>query len=133
MISFNKDTKQLEINDNYKGRLTSSRIMSAFILVMGIVRLTTANWNTPKEMDYVFTGIVAYFLYVTVKNFLLKTADNKIDKTAIKYVKLPKGLATKAVIKLNNKKSRDVFGLKTAEQRTAFKKVLTDAKIKVTN
>lgn len=133
MISFNKDSKQIEINDNYKGRLTSSRIMSTFILVLGIVRLTTANWDTPKEMDYVFTGIVALFLYLTVKNFLLKIADSKIDKTAIKYVKLPKGLATKAVIKLNNRKTRDVYGLKTPEQRAAFRKVFKDAKIKVTN
>ena len=72
MIKFNKETKQLEINDNYKGRLTSSRVMSISILILGSVRLYTANWQQPNEMDYVFCIVVAMFLYIVVKNFLVK-------------------------------------------------------------
>lgn len=133
MIKFNKETQQLEINDNYKGRLTSSRIMSSSILVLGAVRLYTANWQQPNEMDYVFCIVVAMFLYIVVKNFLVSSYISNIDKHNIKYVKMPKGLATKAVIKLNNRKTRDVFNLKTIEAKNAFRKVLTDAKIKVVN
>lgn len=133
MIKFNKETQQLEIMDNYKGRLMSSRIMSASILILGSVRLYTANWQQPNEMDYVFCIVVAMFLYVTVKNFLLNTAISEIDKHNIKYVKMPKGLATKAVVRLNNRKSRDVYGLKTVEAKNKFRKVLSDAKIKVVN
>ncbi|MDM1364322.1 hypothetical protein HX017_05060 [Myroides marinus] len=133
MIKFNKETQQLEINDNYKGRLTSSRIMSTSILVLGAVRLYTANWQMPNEMDYVFCIVVATFLYITVKNFLINTSIDKIDKHNIKYVKMPKGLATKAVVRLNNRKVREVYGLKTVEAKNAFRKVLSDAKIKVVN
>jgi len=46
---------------------------------------------------------------------------------------MPKGLATKAVVRLNNRKVRDVYGLKTVEAKNAFRKVLSDAKIKVVN
>ncbi|MCC9043974.1 hypothetical protein LNQ81_14960 [Myroides sp. M-43] len=133
MIKFNKEIQQLEISDNYKGRLSSSRIMALAILVLGAVRLYTANWQQPNEMDYVFCIIVAMFLYISVKNFLIKTSIEKIDKYNIKYVKMPKGLATKAVVKLNNRKTRDIFGLKTADAKNKFRKVLTDAKIKVLN
>ncbi|MEK6509387.1 hypothetical protein [Myroides sp. C4067] len=133
MIKFNKETKKLEITDNQKGRLTSSRIMSSAILILGAARLYTANWQQPKEMDYVFCIIVATFLYITVKNFLIQTAVDSIDKYDIKYVKMPKALGTKAVIKLNNRKTRDVFGLKTPDAKNAFRKVLNDAKIKMIN
>lgn len=133
MIKFNKETKQLEINDNYKGRLTSSRVMSISILILGSVRLYTANWQQPNEMDYVFCIVVAMFLYVVVKNFLISTDISIIDKHNIKYVKMPKGLATKAVVKLNNRKTRDIYNLKSVDAKTAFRKVLVDAKIKVLN
>lgn len=133
MIKFNKETKQLEIQDNYKGRLMSSRIMSASILILGSARLFTANWQQPTEMDYVFCIVVAMFLYITVKNFLLSTAISEIDKHNIKYVKMPKGFATKAVVKMNNRKVREIYDLKTVEAKNAFRKVLTDAKIKVIN
>ncbi|WP_121966578.1 hypothetical protein [Myroides sp. N17-2] len=133
MIKFNKETKQLEINDNYKGRLTSSRVMSISILILGSVRLYTANWQQPNEMDYVFCIVVAMFLYIVVKNFLVSTSISNIDKHDIKYVKMPKGLATKAVVKLNNRKTRDIYGLKSVDAKNAFRKVLVDAKIKVLN
>lgn len=133
MIKFNKETKQLEINDNYKGRLTSSRVMSISILILGSVRLYTANWQQPNEMDYVFCIVVAMFLYIVVKNFLVSTSISNIDKHDIKYVKMPKGLATKAVVKLNNRKTRDIYGLKSVDAKNAFRKVLIDAKIKVLN
>ncbi|MGL4582946.1 MAG: hypothetical protein ACRCVU_08195 [Flavobacterium sp.] len=133
MIKFNKETKQLEINDNYKGRLTSSRVMSISILILGSVRLYTANWQQPNEMDYVFCIVVAMFLYIVVKNFLVNTSISNIDKHDIKYVKMPKGLATKAVVKLNNRKTRDIYGLKSVDAKNAFRKVLVDAKIKVLN
>lgn len=133
MIKFNKETKQLEINDNYKGRLTSSRVMSISILILGSVRLYTANWQQPNEMDYVFCIVVAMFLYIVVKNFLVSTSISNIDKHDIKYVKMPKGLATKAVVKLNNRKTRDIYGLKSVDAKNTFRKVLVDAKIKVLN
>ncbi|EHQ41633.1 hypothetical protein [Myroides odoratus] len=129
MLSFNNETKQLIIQDNYKGRLTSSRLMSAVILAMSLVRLFMANWESPKEMDYVFCIIAAVFLFLVYKNFLTKTAAEQIDKVAIKYVKMPKGLATKAVVKLNNGKVREIFNLKTKDQQGALRKILTNAKI----
>ena len=46
---------------------------------------------------------------------------------------MPKGLATKAVVKLNNRKTRDIYGLKSVDAKNAFRKVLVDAKIKVLN
>jgi len=129
MLSFNNETKQLLIQDNYKGRLTSSRVMSSFILVMSLIRLFIADWNSPKEMDYVFCIIAAIFLYLVYKNFITKTASGAIDKVAIQYVKMPKGLATKAVVKLNNGKVREIFNLKTKDQQSAFRKILSNAKI----
>lgn len=131
MISYNKETKQLEINDNYKGRLQSSRIMSSLILIMAALKLYLANWNQPREMDYVFCIIAAVFAYLCFKSFFKNTAIDKIDKTSIKFVKMPRLLATKATIKLTNGKSRDVFGLKTQASKDSFKKVLSDAKIQV--
>ncbi|MTG98522.1 MULTISPECIES: hypothetical protein [Myroides] len=131
MIKYNKETKQLEIRDNYKGRLKSSRIMSVIILILGIVKLFLADWNKPREMDYVFCLIVALFVYLVYKNLFVNTAIDTIDKYNIKYVKMPKALATKATIKLNNGKSRDVFGLKQVSDRETFRKLLTDAKIRV--
>lgn len=129
MLSFDNETKQLIIQDNYKGRLTSSRLMSAVILGMSLVRLFMADWKSPKEMDYVFCIIGAVFLFLVYKNFITKTAAERLDKVAIKYVKMPKGLATKAVVKLNNGKVREIFNLKTKEQQGVLRKVLTNAKI----
>lgn len=129
MLSFNNETKQLLIQDNYKGRLTSSRLMSAVILGMSLIRLFMADLKNPKEMDYVFCIIAAVFLFLVYKNFIQKTASETIDKVAIKYVKMPKGLATKAVVKLNNGKVREIFNLKTKEQQSELRKILTNAKI----
>lgn len=129
MVSFNNETKQLSIQDNYKGRLTSSRLMSAIILGMSLIRLFMADWKSPKEMDYVFCIISAVFLYLAYKNFLTKTAAEHLDKVAIKHVKMPKGLATKAVVKLNNGKVREIFNLKTKEQQGVLRKILNNAKI----
>ena len=129
MLSFNNETKQLLIQDNYKGRLTSSRLMSAVILGMSLVRLAMANWQSPKEMDYVFCIIAAVFLFLAYKNFLKKTAIEAIDKVAIKYVKMPKGLATKAEVRMNNGKVREIFNLKTKAQQGELRKILTNAKI----
>ncbi len=131
MITFNKETNQLIIEDNYKGRLQSARIMSVFILIMSVLKLFLANWQAPKEMDYVFCVIAALFLYFVYKNFLKKTAINAIDKTAIKFVKMPKGLATKAEIHLNNGKVREVFGFKNIEYQNAVRKTLSNAKITI--
>ncbi|MEC4114153.1 hypothetical protein [Myroides pelagicus] len=131
MVKYNKETQQVEINDNYKGRLMSSRIMSVSILILGALKLYLADWSNPREMDYVFCVIVAVFLYLAYKNLFVNTAIEKIDKYNIKYVKLPKAMATKATIRLNNGKSRDVFGLKQITDKDKFKKIFSDAKIKV--
>lgn len=129
MLSFNNETKQLVIQDNYKGRLTSSRLMSSVILGMSLIRLFMADWKNPKEMDYVFCIIAAVFLFLAYKNFMTKTALNQIDKVLIKHVKMPKGLATKAEVKLNSGKVREIFNLKTKEQQSELRKILTNAKI----
>ncbi|MGG5578256.1 hypothetical protein ACPDHL_13060 [Myroides sp. C15-4] len=131
MVSFNNETKQLLIQDNYKGRLTSSRLMSSVILGMSLIRLFMADWKAPKEMDYVFCIIAAVFLFLVYKNFLKKTAVEQIDKANIKFVKMPKGLATKAVVHLNSGKVRDIFNLKTKEQQNTLRKVVTNAKITI--
>lgn len=131
MITFNKENKQLIIADNYKGRLQSARIMSIFIFIMSVLKLLLVDWKTPKEMDYVFCIIAAVFLYFVYKNFLKKTAISTIDKAAIKFVKMPKGLATKAEIYLNNGKVREVFGLKNIDYQNSIRKTLSDAKITV--
>ena len=102
MISFNNQTKQLEINDNYKARLQSSRIMSAAILVLSIGRISILDYQNLRELDYLFFIIVAVFTYLVYKNFFVLTSLATIDKFEIKYVKMPKAMATKAVIKLNN-------------------------------
>ena len=129
MVSFNNETKQLLIQDNYKGRLTSSRLMSSVILGMSLIRLFMADWNAPKEMDYVFCIIAAVFLFLVYKNFIKKTAIEQIDRVNIKLVKMPRGLATKAEVRLNSGKVREIFNLKTKEQQNALRKVLTNAKI----
>lgn len=133
MIKFNKETKQLEIEDNYAGRLKSSRIMSTIILVMAVARLYLIDWNKVKEMDYIFCLVAVVFLFFCYKNFFINTAINKIDKHNIKLIKMPKGFGTKIVIQLNNRKSRDVFGYKTVEEKNKLRKLASDAKITVRN
>lgn len=131
MISFNNQTKQLEINDNYKARLQSSRIMSAAILVLSIGRISILDYQNLRELDYLFFIIVAVFTYLVYKNFFVLTSLATIDKFEIKYVKMPKAMATKAVIKLNNGKARDVYGLKNPKAREEFRKVINNAKIRI--
>jgi hypothetical protein len=62
MISYNKSTNQIEINDNYKRRLMSSRLMSVLILVMSTLRLYMTDWSNLQEMDYIFCIITVVFL-----------------------------------------------------------------------
>lgn len=131
MISYNKSTNQIEINDNYKRRLMSSRLMSVLILVMSTLRLYMADWSNLQEMDYIFCIITVVFLYLNYKNFLVRIAIDKIEKSDIKYIKIPKSLATKTIIKLINGKNREVFGYKGVEERKKLKKIASEAKIKV--
>ncbi len=131
MITFNKETNQLIIEDNYKGRLQSARIMSVFIFIMSVLKLLLVDWKSPKEMDYVFCVIAVLFVYLAYKNLFKKTAINTIDKTAIKFVKMPKGLATKAEIYLNNGKVREIFGFKNIDYQNSVRKTLSNAKISI--
>lgn len=131
MITFNKETNQLLIEDNYKGRLQSARIMSVFILVMSVLKVFMIDWQNPKEMDFVFCIIALVFVYFVYKNIVKKTAINAIDKTAIKFVKMPKGLSSKAEVYLNNGKVRELFGLKNASDKSALQKLITNAKITI--
>ncbi|MDR2221739.1 MAG: hypothetical protein LBE34_03255 [Flavobacteriaceae bacterium] len=131
MISFNKETKQIHITDNYKGRLTSSRIMSSLILLMAAIRIYMINWDGVNEMDYIFIIVAAVFLYLVYKNFLVNTAIDTIEKYDIKYVKMPKAMGVKVTIKLNNRKIREVYGYKTPESKMKLRKMLEDAKITV--
>ncbi|MDR0229543.1 MAG: hypothetical protein LBI72_10865 [Flavobacteriaceae bacterium] len=131
MISFDKETKQLKISDNYKGRLTSSRIMSLLIFIMAIVRICITDWKQVNEMDYIFVIVAAVFIYLVFKNFFINTAIDTIEKYDIKYVKMPKAMGVKVTIKLNNRKVREVYGYKTPESKTKLRKLLDDAKITV--
>lgn len=133
MIKFNKETKQIEIEDNYEGRLKSSRIMSTIILVAACVRVGLINWNKLVEMDYIFCLVAIVFIFFTYKNFFINTAVSKIDKHSIKFIKMPKGFGTKIMIQLNNRKSREVFGYKTVEEKNKLRKLAQDAKITVRN
>ncbi|MHC5354112.1 hypothetical protein ACYSNX_08030 [Myroides sp. LJL115] len=131
MITFNNQTKQVQIKDNYKARLQSSRVMCVAILLLSIGKLTIIDYQNIKELDYLFFVITAVFLYLSYKNFLVNTSIETIDKFEIKYVKMPKVMGTRAIIKLNNGKVREVYGLKTPQSRLDFKKLFTDAKIRV--
>ncbi|MHC5201655.1 hypothetical protein ACYSNV_05500 [Myroides sp. LJL119] len=131
MITFNNQTKELDITDNYKSRLQSSRIMSVAILLLSIGKITIMDYANLTELDYLFFIIVAVFSYLVYKNFFINTSISKIEKFQIKYVKMPKALATKAVIKLNNGKTRDVYGLKNPKAREEFRKVINNAKIRI--
>ncbi|MHC5361546.1 hypothetical protein [Myroides sp. LJL110] len=131
MITFNNQTKELDITDNYKSRLQSSRIMSVAILLLSIGKITIMDYANLTELDYLFFIIVAVFSYLVYKNFFINTSISKIEKFQIKYVKMPKALATKAIIKLNNGKTRDVYGLKNPKAREEFRKVINNAKIRI--
>ncbi len=131
MITFNNQTKQVEIQDNYKNRLQSSRIMSVAILVLSIGKLSIIDYQNIKELDYLFFVITAVFLYLSYKNLFVNTSVHTIDKFQIKYVKMPRAMGTKAIIRLNNGKNREVYGLKNPTTKATFKKLFTDAKIRV--
>ncbi|WP_243832701.1 hypothetical protein [Myroides indicus] len=90
-----------------------------------------ADWSNLHEMDYLFCVITAVFLYLNYKNFLVKTATDKIEKSNIEYIKIPKTLATKTIIKLNNGKNREVFGYKGIKEREKLQKIASEAAIKV--
>ena len=131
LIRYNKETKEIEITDNYKGRLLSSRIMSVIILILAGIKLSMVDWQSPSELDLVFILIAAVFLYLVYKNWFLNTDISKIERYDIKYIKMPKAMATKATIKLNNRKSRDVYGIRSPKEKEALRKLASDAKIKV--
>lgn len=131
MITYNKQESVLEIKDQYKGRLLSSRIISLVILLLSIYKLVIADWEKPTEMDYVFILVTVVFVYIVYKNYIVLTALDRINKTDIKHVKMPKALGTKVSVKLISGKTREVFGFKTVDGKATFKKMLSDAKIKV--
>jgi hypothetical protein len=89
------------------------------------------DWSNLQEMDYIFCIITVVFLYLNYKKFLVRIAIDKIEKSDIKYIKIPKSLATKTIIKLINGKNREVFGYKGVEERKKLKKIASEAKIKV--
>ncbi len=130
-VKFNEKKLSLEFQDDMKGRLKSSRILSLLIFCIGGIKLALIDWKNLTEYDFVFIFLELVFAYLIYNNFFVKTAASELIVSDVKIFKQATGMKSKAVFKLKNGKVRDIYNMSSKKQRELVKKEVLKAGITI--
>lgn len=130
-VKFNEKKLSLEFQDDMKGRLKSSRILSLLIFCIGGIKLALIDWRNLTEYDFVFIFLELVFAYLIYNNFFVKTAASELIVSDVKFFKQATGMKSKAVFKLKNGKVRDIYNMSSKKQRELVKKEVLKAGITI--
>lgn len=130
-VKFNEKKLSLEFQDDMKGRLKSSRILSLLIFCIGGIKLALIDWKNLTEYDFVFIFLELVFAYLIYNNFFVKTAASELIVSDVKFFKQATGMKSKAVFKLKNGKVRDIYNMSSKKQRELVKKEVLKAGITI--